>query len=77
MEVTELEMVIDVNPLQPENAWEPMEVTELGMLIDFNPLQPENALPAMTIVSLLIVHEEMLKDSDLINAWCELPRLPR
>jgi len=39
MEVTELGMVIDVSPLQPENALDPMEVTELPMVIDVNPLQ--------------------------------------
>ena len=35
-------MVIDVKPLQLENAYSPIEVTELGMEIDFNfdkPLQ--------------------------------------
>jgi len=36
-------MVIEINPLQPENTQFPMEVTLFGMLIDVKPLQLENA----------------------------------
>ena len=39
MEVTELGMVIEVRPLQYQNAWYPMEVTELGMVTNVKPLQ--------------------------------------
>ena len=43
MEVTALGMVINVRPLQPQNARSPMEVTALGMVINVRPLQPRNA----------------------------------
>ena len=39
MEVTELGMVRDVRPLQPEKALEPMEVTEFPMVTDVRLLQ--------------------------------------
>lgn len=38
MEVTELGMVTEVSPLQPENALLPMDVTELGMGTSVRPL---------------------------------------
>ena len=37
--VTELGIVIDVNPVQPKNAVGPILVTELGIVIDVNPVQ--------------------------------------
>ena len=43
MEVTELGMVTEVRPLQPEKAMSPMEVTELGMVTEVSPLQPRKA----------------------------------
>ena len=43
MLVTELGIVTDVKPEQPENALSPMLVTELGMVMDVKPEQPENA----------------------------------
>jgi hypothetical protein len=39
MEVTELGIVKDVKPLQPEKAELPMKVTELGIVSDVKPLQ--------------------------------------
>ena len=45
-------MVIDVKPLQPVNALEPIEVTELGMVIDVKPLQPSNALEPIEVTEL-------------------------
>jgi hypothetical protein len=42
MEVTELGIVSDVKPLQPEKASLPMEVTELPMLSDVNVVFPLN-----------------------------------
>ena len=41
MVVTELGMVTEVSPLQPENAPPPMVVTELGMVTEVSPLQVE------------------------------------
>ena len=40
MDVTELGMVTEVRPLQPEKAAYPMDVTELGMVTEVRPLQP-------------------------------------
>jgi hypothetical protein len=39
MEVTELPMVSEVKPLQPEKALYPMEVTELGIVNVVKPVQ--------------------------------------
>ena len=39
----ELGIVIDVSPLQPENASAPIEVTESEIVIDVKPIQLENA----------------------------------
>jgi hypothetical protein len=36
-------MVIEVKPVQPENALKPILVTLLGMVIEVKPVQPENA----------------------------------
>ena len=44
MEVTLSDMVIFVNPEQPENAAKPRRVTLLGMVIFVNPELPVNAL---------------------------------
>jgi hypothetical protein len=41
--VTELGIVIDVKPEQPEKASSPIEETELGIVIDVKPEQPEKA----------------------------------
>ena len=43
MKVTELGMVMEVSPEQPEKAIWPMKVTELGMVTEVNPEQPEKA----------------------------------
>ena len=40
MEVTLFGMVIEVKPVQPENAPPPMEVMLLGMVIEVKPVQP-------------------------------------
>ena len=40
MEVTLFGMVIEVKPLQPENAQSPIEVTPVGMVTEVNPLRP-------------------------------------
>lgn len=37
-------MIIEVNPVQQENAISPMDVTLLEMVTDVNLVQPENAL---------------------------------
>ncbi len=55
MEVTELPMVTEVSPLQPENAQSLMVVTELGMVTEVRPLQPENALEPMEVTELGMV----------------------
>ena len=39
IEVTELPIVTDVKPLQPEKAELPIEATELGIVTDVKPLQ--------------------------------------
>ena len=39
MLVTELGMVTDVSPVQPQKALCPMLVTELGMVTDVSPVQ--------------------------------------
>jgi hypothetical protein len=36
-------MVMDVSPVQPENAYPPIVVTLLGMVMDVSPVQPENS----------------------------------
>ena len=41
--VLPLETVIEVSPLQPENAPYPIVVTVFGMVTEVSPLQPENA----------------------------------
>ena len=43
MLVTLSGMLIDVNPLQSLNAYDPMLVTPSRMLMEVSPLQPENA----------------------------------
>ena len=43
MLVTELGIVTDVKPEQPENAEFPMLMTELGIVTEVKPEQPENA----------------------------------
>ena len=43
MLVTELGMVTEVRPEQPENAYVPMLVTELGMVTEVRPEQEMNA----------------------------------
>ena len=40
MDVTELPMVTEVSPVQPEKAALPIEVTELGMVTEVSPEQP-------------------------------------
>ena len=40
MLVTELGIVTDVNPVQPEKALSPMLVTELGIVTEVKPVQP-------------------------------------
>ena len=40
MEVTLFGMVIEVKPVQPENAPPPMEVMLFGMVIEVKPVQP-------------------------------------
>ena len=42
-------MVIEVKPLQPENASLSIEVTLFGMVTEVKPLQPENALYPMEV----------------------------
>ena len=37
---TELPIVTEVKPLQPENAELPIEVTELGIVTEVKPVQP-------------------------------------
>ena len=34
-------MMIEVSPLQPENADSPIEVTELGIVTEVNPIKPK------------------------------------
>jgi len=46
---------IAVNPLQPENADDPMLVTESGIVTLVKPLQPENADDPMFVTELGIV----------------------
>ena len=43
MLVTELPIVAEVSPVQPEKARSPMLVTELGIVIEVRPEQPEKA----------------------------------
>ena len=40
---------MDVNPLQLENASEPIDVTELGIVMDVKPLWEENALSPIDV----------------------------
>ena len=52
MELTFEGMVIEVKPLQPEKAEEPISVTFLGIVKEVKPLQPERAVyPIDTIFS--------------------------
>ena len=44
MLVTPSGIVIEVKPVQPENALPPMLVTPSGIVIEVRPVQPENAL---------------------------------
>ena len=44
MLVTPLGIVIEVKPLQPENAPPPMFVTPSGIVTEVKPLQPERTL---------------------------------
>ena len=48
----ELEMVIEVRPVQKLNAPSPMETTELGMTIEVKVVQFENALFPMEVTVL-------------------------
>ena len=57
MEVTLLGIVIEVNPLQLQNAYSPMEVTPVGMVIEVKPLQPLNAHSPMEVTPFGIVIE--------------------
>ena len=41
--VTELGIVTEVKPLQPEKAKSPISVTELGIVTEVKSLQPEKA----------------------------------
>ena len=43
MLVTELPMVTEVKPVQPEKADSPMLVTEFGMMTEVKPVQPSKA----------------------------------
>ena len=57
IEVTLLGMLIEVRPLQPENARiSPIEVTLLGMVIEVRLLQSQNALSPIevTLLGMLI-----------------------
>jgi hypothetical protein len=45
-------LVIEVNPVHPENAPRPIVVTLLPMITEVNPMQPENA-PSSIVVTLL------------------------
>ena len=55
MRVALFGIVIDVKPLQPENALSPMLVTPFPIVTDVKPLQPENALPSMRVTLFGIV----------------------
>ena len=55
MEVTELGMVTEVSPEQPEKAPSPMEVTELGMVTEVSPEQLENADSPIEVTELGIM----------------------
>ena len=56
MEVTELGIVTEVKPVQPEKAEPPIEVIELGIATEVKPLQPEKADPLIeTIPSLILI----------------------
>ena len=57
MLVTLSGIVIDVKPVQTENALLPMLVTLLGIVIDIKPVQPENVPPSMLVTPLGIVTE--------------------
>ena len=45
-------MVMEVSPLQFENAFGPIESTELGMVMEVSPLQFENASYPMVVTEL-------------------------
>ena len=45
-------MVMDVKPVQPEKARNPIDVTELGMVRDVKPAQPENAQSPIDVTEL-------------------------
>ena len=49
MLVTPSGMVIEVKPVQPEKAEEPMLVTLFGMVIEVKPLQPLKAQSPMLV----------------------------
>ena len=55
MLVTELGIVIDVRPEQPEKALPPMLVTELGMSIEVRPVHPWKAHHPMLVTELGMV----------------------
>ena len=57
MVVTELEMVMEVREVQPENALFPMLVTDSGMVMEVRPEQPENALFPILVTDSGIVME--------------------
>ena len=48
-------IVTEVNPVQPENAEEPIDVTEFGIVIEVKPLQPLKAEEVIRVTELLIV----------------------
>ena len=60
MLVTELGMVTEVRPEQPEKALLPMLVTELGMVTEVRPEQPEKALLPMLVTEYVFPLYEIL-----------------
>ena len=66
IDVTELPIVSDVMPLQPENAYDPIEVTELGIVsVPVRLLQPENAVDPIDVTELGIVSVPVRP----LNSW--------
>ena len=75
--MTELGIVILVNPVQPLNASLPIVVTELGIVILVNPVQPLNASLPMEVTELGITVFWQPKISVLLAVSMMALQLPR
>ena len=70
--VTELGMVTEVRPVQPEKADEPISVTELGIVMDVSHLQPSKAHGLIDTVPFLMLIAVLLAISPL-NLYATFP----